>query len=238
MCTSDSGNKKKAVFILEDEPRVLDAWLDALSDALGDLGDVYVFGAGSTGDANSAIARAKAEGYGLAVVLVDQVHMSADGERDADWGIEFLKKCQRESPGTYRIMFSGESQRGDIQRVLDEGLIHHFEAKGVNNREDVDHGLIVKIRQMVEGTNVGNVQSPTAKEEFKRLWQEWIKTLPDQGKTEIPSLGTGKIVTVEDVLDDPQLFADFFEAYRNNLLDRQRDSLFDRLNDTRRDSKG
>ena len=72
-------------------------------------------------------------------------------------------------------MFSGESTRTDIQRVLDQGLIHDFEAKDAAVEEELSERISSKIIKIVQGKNVGNIRSPSAEEQFRVFMENWMK---------------------------------------------------------------
>lgn len=83
--------------------------------------------------------------------------------------------------------------------------------------------VIKKVKDMVQGANVGNIQSPTAEEEFRIFIKNWMESLPNKGKTEFEGLD-GQIYTIDQILESTKLRENFRKAFDTARLDRLADS--------------
>ncbi|MCF7974177.1 MAG: hypothetical protein K9N55_10205 [Phycisphaerae bacterium] len=219
------GSEKWLVLILEDEETVRDACEKTIRKGLEGAGNISVRPAQSKKDARREIDLAAKEGYKLRVVVCDQVN-KGDGEKNADrkWGIGFLEEIKDKYRSAFRIMFSGQSEREDIQEMLESGLLHDFTAKRTwkDEKDKIRNIQLLskKIREMICGRNVGNVKSPCADEEFRAFIKRWMESSPDGENTKVSTL-EGDEIALKDVLTDATL-----TAYFQEILDAAR---FDRI---------
>jgi hypothetical protein len=215
--SSRKTSDKKAVFILEDSPDILESWRNSLKLALKDVGGISVRGSQTIDEAWAAIHDIERDGYALSVVIVDIVKGKGAGE-DREWGIHFLEDVKNKYPGVFRIAFSGQLERPEIQALLDKGLIHDFEDKGLRMDWKGVERVAAKVKCMLQGINVGNVQSPSAEHEFRLFLDRWIDSLPEKENTEMRSLD-GRIFKVGELRENPQLREDFRRAFEAIRLD-------------------
>ena len=213
MSEPDTGESRKAVVVLEDQRPVLDAWVNALQAAMP---DVYVLAAGTTDEAGAAIGRAEKEGCVLVLVLADQVL-----GRNREAGIDFLRQLKQSRPDARRVMVSGQSNLDEVQKMLDEGLVHHFQSKMVfEDDEQLPGEFVDKVAEMVTERRVGNVQDPDFEARFTELLKRYIKHLPEGEQTRIENLN-GQTVEAGQILKDPK----FVERLRLGYLTSRLDAL-------------
>jgi ActR/RegA family two-component response regulator len=198
---------KNAIVLLEDKEIVFYPWRDALTR---EMPDVYVCAGKNCREAWDAISRAEALGYQVVLALVDQ-HLG--DQRDA--GLKFLEEFKTRYPDAIRILFSGQSTRDEIQRVLDQGLAHHFVSK-TTYADDAEcfHALVQKTKALVEGRGGGNISGQMDPLRFRALLKRWMDGLPEGGKTPIMSLAEGRPIPAEELLKDDE----FVERLRRSYL--------------------
>lgn len=212
MCETKSSTKK-AVFILEDDKFVLDSWITAIRNSLK---GVHVAGCQRQEDASRVLKKLKGDGFELFVFIVDQVEGTGQGG-NKQWGTSFLKKIKKEFPDSFRIMFTSQAEHKDIQKMLDEKLIHDFATKAT--KKEV---MVGKIKNMLKGINSGNIQAPSAasaEEDFENFLQKWINSMPKQGETIIDGLD-GTHYKAGELLTNSELRRSFRKVFDAMKLDR------------------
>jgi len=211
MTTQVKQEKQKAIFVLEDQERVREVWIEAFRQKLP---GVHVFGTGRLEDSDRAIQQAERQGYEIVLAIVDQVL-----QEDREAGERFLRGFKESHPNAQRVMFSGQSERDEIQRFLDEKLIHHFQSKSAFASEtDLPEKFLEKVKEMVSGPGRGNVSDPDFRERFRRELQDWMKALPQGEETRITDLN-GQSVRAGDLLKDEELVSALQDGYLTSRLD-------------------
>lgn len=229
MTKSKTKPRRLCVLILEDQQRVADALEDAIRE---ERSDIYVCSASTIDDAWAELDQSEKEfNCEVAGAIVDQVKGTPRDPKgvDRDWGLRFLRGFRKAYPDAFRVLFSGQSKRDDIQTALDEQLIHHFESKTRHTKATEDlsdevneafrDALISTVINMLHGRPAGNVRSPDVDLSFRRVVRAWAGSLPDGEDTRIMDLGSGQDLTVRDFIDDPELLELLREAHATSTLD-------------------
>jgi len=205
---------KKAVLILDDDRTVLDPWKKNFRNHLE---GVRVVGCQTKKDAWIALKKLKEDGYEVSVFIVDQVAGAGEGG-NREWGISFLEKIKVQFPNSFKIMFTNQAKLDEVQRMLDQKLIHDFADKDSIDPET----MISKIKDMLNGINSGNIQNPSSENDFDDFLRKWINSMPEQGDTILDGLD-GNNYKAEELLRNQSLRKSFRKVFDALKLDRLAD---------------
>ena len=221
-------NIKPSVLILEDESSLS----LVLESTIRQHAKVdYVVAFSDLEAAKEEVKGMEPRGYELKVVVVDQVlHDKVSGNKRF-WGIEFLRWIKGEYPRCYRILCSGQSTRSEIQMMLDEQLINHFQSKtfkldisGPTSKDledsDCAEYIALKIKAVIEENDYGqgNVRNPSEDTAFNQFIKKWIDALPNGAHTKLQSL-SGEHFLAGDLLTNSKLATPFRDAFLASKLD-------------------
>lgn len=116
----------RVILCVDDDATVLQALRTLLSKHLGR--DQVVEIAESGDEALELLAELQSEGRPLAVLISDFVMPGMKGD-------ELLARCHARSPGTVKIMLTGQSSLDGVKRAINEADLYRFLEKPFNNAD-------------------------------------------------------------------------------------------------------
>lgn len=213
--------KRDAVIYLDSDQALVDRAMAALAGAMpeaimvGLCLNTYVRWA----KVFEGVAEANAEVRVLVVDPTPNPKLTFNSANES--GRDLLRSLRKKQPRARIFLFDGSLSPAEVQRIMEAGLIHHYESKPQGSLERVEYWrrLAEKIRKIARGEYAGNIQSPDdgASRQFLSCW---VHSLPREGETTILDFN-GKEMEARQVLDDPETFRQFAQAVASGSFERR-----------------